>query len=225
MDKVRLLMMDTRARLTLTRLKMLDYSKDPNPDNWRTISGAKVHLTNGKIDGGAGGKFSGKVWTGKNAKIKPENQHWAQTHTVTPNLFGGLELIQTKAERKEQRRQERIMRRAVKRNERYEAKRAEGLARQKELKEREAEAERRLLEEEEQQRKVDAMKPNTKEPTSELMSVARSIKAYLRKRTDESARKALQKAKMEWEKLPQDWRRYYLAQGKLDNDIYYKLFG
>ena len=41
------------------------YPKDPDPKNWRTINGSKVHLTEGKIDGGAGGKFSGKEWTGK----------------------------------------------------------------------------------------------------------------------------------------------------------------
>lgn len=42
-----------------------NYPKDHNPENWRTISGAKVHLTNGKIDGGAGGKFEGNDWVGK----------------------------------------------------------------------------------------------------------------------------------------------------------------
>jgi hypothetical protein len=41
------------------------HPKDPDPKNWRTINGSKVHLTEGKIDGGAGGKFSGKSWTGK----------------------------------------------------------------------------------------------------------------------------------------------------------------
>ena len=41
------------------------YPKDPDPKNWRTISGSKVHLTKGKIDGGAGGKFTGKKWKGK----------------------------------------------------------------------------------------------------------------------------------------------------------------
>lgn len=41
--------------------KTLDYQKDPNPENWRTIKGAKVHIDEeGKIDGGAGGKFNGK---------------------------------------------------------------------------------------------------------------------------------------------------------------------
>ena len=37
-----------------------DYENDPNPENWRTISGAHVHINNeGYIDGGAGGKFNG----------------------------------------------------------------------------------------------------------------------------------------------------------------------
>ncbi len=42
-----------------------NYPKDPDPKNWRTINGSKVHLTKGKIDGGAGGKFTGKRWNGK----------------------------------------------------------------------------------------------------------------------------------------------------------------
>jgi hypothetical protein len=41
------------------------HPKDPDPKNWRTINGSKVHLTEGKIDGGAGEKFTGKEWTGK----------------------------------------------------------------------------------------------------------------------------------------------------------------
>lgn len=37
-----------------------DYEPDPNPENWRTINGAPVHINNeGYIDGGAGGKFNG----------------------------------------------------------------------------------------------------------------------------------------------------------------------
>ena len=41
--------------------KTLDYEKDPDPENWRTIKGAHVHVDNeGKIDGGAGGKFNGR---------------------------------------------------------------------------------------------------------------------------------------------------------------------
>lgn len=68
MDReTRIMMLDTRARLAIIRAKllMMDYEKDPDPENWRTINGSKVHLTNGRIDGGAGGKFSGNAWTGK----------------------------------------------------------------------------------------------------------------------------------------------------------------
>jgi hypothetical protein len=43
---------------------VMDYEPDSDPENWRTIKGAKVHLNGeGQIDGGAGGKFSGKAWT------------------------------------------------------------------------------------------------------------------------------------------------------------------
>jgi hypothetical protein len=54
------------ANIKLERVCTHDesYPKDPNPENWRTISGAKVHLTNGRIDGGASGKFKGRAWTG-----------------------------------------------------------------------------------------------------------------------------------------------------------------
>lgn len=41
--------------------RTLDYEKDTDPENWRTIKGAHVHVDNeGKIDGGAGGKFNGR---------------------------------------------------------------------------------------------------------------------------------------------------------------------
>jgi hypothetical protein len=59
-------LMITKLRLTHAVLTMdADYPKDPDPKNWRTIEGSHVHLTNGKIDGGAGGKFSGHTWTGR----------------------------------------------------------------------------------------------------------------------------------------------------------------
>jgi hypothetical protein len=66
-----------RLGLLLTNLKLggrfsfrtfvndKDYPKDPDPKNWRTIHGSKVHLSNGKIDGGAGEKFQGNEWHGK----------------------------------------------------------------------------------------------------------------------------------------------------------------
>lgn len=63
--------------------------KDPDPKNWRTISGAKVHLTNGKIDGGAGGKFQGKNWVGreKHAYSSPkEPEKSKRTNKAAENL-------------------------------------------------------------------------------------------------------------------------------------------
>jgi hypothetical protein len=55
------------------------YEKDPDPKNWRTINGSKVHLTKGKIDGGAGGKFTGKAWSGKVAHTSAKGQSKAQS--------------------------------------------------------------------------------------------------------------------------------------------------
>ena len=47
------------------RIYISDYEPDPDPANWRTISGAKVHLDeNGEIDGGAAGKFTGNYFDG-----------------------------------------------------------------------------------------------------------------------------------------------------------------
>lgn len=41
--------------------KIFDYAKDPNPDNWRTVNGARIHIDeNGEVDGGAGAKFNNK---------------------------------------------------------------------------------------------------------------------------------------------------------------------
>ena len=41
-------------------LYVCDYEPDSNPENWRTINGAHVHIdSEGNIDGGAGGKFNG----------------------------------------------------------------------------------------------------------------------------------------------------------------------
>lgn len=58
--------------------KVLDWEKDPNPEHWRTISGAKVHLDeNGEIDGGAGGNFNGNYWDGKKGQ-----QHIIGPHTM-----------------------------------------------------------------------------------------------------------------------------------------------
>lgn len=51
------------------------YTKDPNPDNWRTIKGAKVHLDEtGSIDGGAGGKFNGRKYENSAERYKVESK-------------------------------------------------------------------------------------------------------------------------------------------------------
>ena len=51
--------------------RVLDYAKDPNPNHWRTINGAKVHLdASGKYDGGAQGKFNGRYHYGPDWKTK-----------------------------------------------------------------------------------------------------------------------------------------------------------
>lgn len=83
-----------RLGLLLTNLKLggrfsfrtfvndKDYPKDPDPKNWRTIHGSKVHLTNGKIDGGAGEKFQGNEWHGKVAH--GSNSHFPPKGWVKP---------------------------------------------------------------------------------------------------------------------------------------------
>lgn len=51
----------SRTKLLLRLARAFDYQKDPNPEHWRTINGAKVHLDkNGNYDGGAGSKFNGR---------------------------------------------------------------------------------------------------------------------------------------------------------------------
>ena len=55
------------ARATDTK----GYPDDKNPDNWKTINHAHVHLdNNGNIDGGAGEKFKGNAWTSENHPFK-----------------------------------------------------------------------------------------------------------------------------------------------------------
>ncbi len=58
-----------RVKELLRLARALDYDKDPNPEHWKTINGAKVHLDkNGNYDGGAGGKFNGSHHYGKGYK-------------------------------------------------------------------------------------------------------------------------------------------------------------
>ena len=69
--------------------------KDNNPDHWKTINGAHVHVDeNGNYDGGAGGKFNGNHHYGKGgtkkAKVEAKNKarkaavkelrSWQNTH-------------------------------------------------------------------------------------------------------------------------------------------------
>ena len=60
--------------------RTLDYQKDPNPKNWVTINGARVHLdNNGNVDGGAGGKLNGK-----NISSKEEPTETEETSVTIP---------------------------------------------------------------------------------------------------------------------------------------------
>lgn len=76
LDALRILTGLNIVNCRLGRILINDYEKDPDPDHWRTISGAKVHLDeNGNYDGGANGKFNGahhwggSDWREKNAKV------------------------------------------------------------------------------------------------------------------------------------------------------------
>ncbi|WP_297967556.1 hypothetical protein [uncultured Anaerovibrio sp.] len=70
------------AKIKLGRVFTMDWEKDPNPENWRTINGSHVHLENGKINGGAGGKFAGNDWVGK-------KMHASDPRVQQGTLFGG----------------------------------------------------------------------------------------------------------------------------------------
>lgn len=77
-------MLTKNELIVLYGMRTLDYEKDPNPEHWRTISGAKVHLdNNGEIDGGAGGKFTGNYWDGKKGQ-----QHVVGPHTMMQKNIG-----------------------------------------------------------------------------------------------------------------------------------------
>ena len=117
------------AKLKLDNIFTRDWEKDPNPENWRTINGSHVHLVNGRIDGGAGGKFKGNEWHGQ--KAHGSNSFFPRFN-YQQNLFGEQEVMPSKTMQKEQNRQGRIARRAERRNARYEAKKAAGLAKQAE---------------------------------------------------------------------------------------------
>jgi hypothetical protein len=129
MQRIRLGLLCAKLKLERIHTQDKSYPKDPNPENWRTISGAKVHLTNGKIDGGAAGKFEGNDWVGK-------QMHASDPRAQNQSLFGGNKYgwgVAIPNEEEHFKRETRIQRRAKERNERYEAKKAEGLAKQAEF--------------------------------------------------------------------------------------------
>ena len=60
-----------RLQCLIRLARALDYNRDPDPEHWKTINGAKVHLDkNGNYDGGAGGKFTGRHHYGPGWKQK-----------------------------------------------------------------------------------------------------------------------------------------------------------
>lgn len=60
-----------KSQVNLKRIRALDYSKDPDPQHWKTINGSHVHLDgNGNYDGGAGSKFNGRHHYGPGWKQK-----------------------------------------------------------------------------------------------------------------------------------------------------------
>ncbi len=88
-----------KASVNLYKLTLDAYPKDPDPKNWRTINGSKVHLTEGKIDGGAGGKFHGAAWTGKvpheytpakKSKKAPSRSKAPSAEPVKPSTAGSV---------------------------------------------------------------------------------------------------------------------------------------
>lgn len=75
------------------------YTKDPNPDNWRTIKGAKVHLDEtGSIDGGAGGKFNGRKFGQKVATNSGETIKKQETENLTSAATNEKEIAKEKSE-------------------------------------------------------------------------------------------------------------------------------
>ena len=82
-QKIRLGILTAKLKMENIFTSDASYPKDPNPENWRTINGSHVHLENGKIDGGAGGKFHGKVWMGKKTTIAPHQQQGFKAHEAS----------------------------------------------------------------------------------------------------------------------------------------------
>ena len=88
------------------------WPKDPNPENWRTINGAKVHLNKkGQYDGGAGGKFNGKYhwgpgWQQQNKNVKTMAELLKQLAKAGRGEYTKEEEEKKRAEKQEQQKQE-----------------------------------------------------------------------------------------------------------------------
>ena len=75
-----------RLQCLIRLARALDYNRDPDPEHWKTINGAKVHVDeNGNYDGGAGGKFTGRHHYGPDWKQKT-----ALTNRLANALRGGV---------------------------------------------------------------------------------------------------------------------------------------
>lgn len=103
------------------RVSTMDaWPKDPDPKNWRTIEGTHVHLKNGKIDGGAGGKFNGNIWSGKQKHnfIGPQtfaqfgNVNWKVANAVQKKKKQEMKELQKKnnTEREEEEKKKKLLR-------------------------------------------------------------------------------------------------------------------
>lgn len=77
--------MSKLLRLLATAFDTKGYPDDKDPNHWRKINGAPVHIdANGNIDGGAGGKFAGKQW---NSSKHPHNPaHYPKPAVTTSDL-------------------------------------------------------------------------------------------------------------------------------------------
>ena len=76
----------SRVKVLWRLARALDWQKDPNPEHWKTINGAKVHLDkNGNYDGGAGSKFNGRHHYGPDWRQKS-----ALMNRLAAALHGGV---------------------------------------------------------------------------------------------------------------------------------------
>ena len=161
----------------LRRIRALDYERDPDPENWRTISGAHVHVNNeGKIDGGAGGRFNG------NGAVSRSLFGWGKQDK---GIVGELETV-TKYKKQQEEKDE-----------------AEAKARAEENKRIQEEVKRREKERRERERryKKDPLARFKEQGSSEEQAVAREIEALARasgKGNTAAVEELLNQTRKEW---------------------------